>query len=228
MRPRLLHRGNRGRRRRGRSPPHQASMRPRLLHRGNPRARRHRRNSARARFNEAPAASPGKSGPPPGPTCASRRASMRPRLLHRGNLIAGRPVRRNDARLASMRPRLLHRGNLDALLAIGRFEPSPHASMRPRLLHRGNRTVHGVERLHLGRFNEAPAASPGKSQAGLRSLRRRPAASMRPRLLHRGNLCRPVPGVGRREQASMRPRLLHRGNLVYNDTAGCVSSTELQ
>ena len=81
----------------------------------------------------------------------------------RGNLFAQFPII-DDQRQLQMRPRLLHRGN-DPVGTVKQRQIG-QASMRPRLLHRGNPGRRCSSARRRCRFNEAPAASPGKWAPG--------------------------------------------------------------
>ena len=152
-------------------------------------------------------------------------ASMRPRLLRRGDSPGARDYpSRPDA--ASMRPRLLRRG--DSLRA-SYFRSGGNvglccgwrASMRPRLLRRGDTGSVQPAAIKTTCFNEAPAASPGRSavthdtdDAGQDRFNEAPAASP-----GRYGPIAPLPDLA--ERASMRPRLLRRGD---TRAAWCVAS----
>ena len=70
--------------------------------------------------------------------------------------------------LASMRPRRIRRG--EALVAYTEIARGSGASMRPRRIRRGE-VVHSVAPFgRPGRFNEAPANSPGRGPSGVQNV----------------------------------------------------------
>ena len=175
------------------------------------------------RFNEARADQPGKSRARARSARARRRASMRPGPISPGNLgrynphlHAGAsmrpgpispgnnpPDRGNDLQFqASMRPGPISPGNRGRHPPVHRDE----CSMRPGPISPGNGTLQPAR---AGRFNEARADQPGKSdRAGHPILYRfNEARADQPGKCHRRVRARP-----RRASASMRPGPISPGN----------------